>query len=194
MIRLFAAIFLVAAFSATIILASSAQAGQAIDAATRAEALLAEKSYAAALAAIAEAQQAIWDAAPMTVQRALFVAADPGGFGIFDMRESNTFKRSEPLIIYAEPLGFGYGRDGELYVIDLGLDFIIKSADGKEVARQENFGSLNMRSRVANKEFMAKLNYDFSGLPAGAYAVTTVIKDKNSSKSADFTLDFKLVD
>ena len=172
----------------------TAAAGEAVDAATRAESLLAEKSYTAALAAAGEAQQAIWDASPLTVQRALFVASDPGGFGIFDMREGNTFKRSEPLIIYAEPLGFGYGRDGELYVIDLGLDFIIKSADGKEVARQENFGSLTMRSRVANKEFMAKLNYDFSGVPAGAYAVTTVLKDKNSGKTAEFTLDFTLTE
>lgn len=172
----------------------TAAAGEAVDAATRAESLLAEKSYTAALAAAGEAQQAIWDASPLTVQRALFVASDPGGFGIFDMREGNTFKRSEPLIIYAEPLGFGYGRDGELYVIDLGLDFIIKSADGKEVARQENFGSLTMRSRVANKEFMAKLNYDFSGVPAGAYAVTTILKDKNSGKTAEFTLDFTLTE
>ncbi len=171
-----------------------AQSGEAVDAAARAEALLAEKSYAAALAAAGDAQQIIWDAAPLTVQRALFVAADPGGFGIFDMREGSTFKRSEPLIIYAEPLGFGYGRDGELYVIDLGLDFIIKSADGKEVARQDNFGSLTMRSRVANKEFMAKLNYDFSGLPAGVYSVTTILKDKNSEKTGEFTLDFTLTE
>ncbi len=110
------------------------------------------------------------------------------------MREGSTFKRSEPLIIYAEPLGFGYGKDGELYVIDLGLDFIIKGADGSEVTRQENFGSLNMRSRVANKEFMAKLNYDFSGLPAGAYTVTTVLKDKNSPKTGEFTMDFTLTE
>jgi hypothetical protein len=173
---------------------TAAVAGPALDAATRAEALLAERKYAEALAAADEARQAVWDASPLIIQRAVFVASDPQGFGIFDMRESNAFKRSEPLIIYAEPLGFGYGKDGDLYVIDLGLDFVIKGADGSVVASQENFGSLNMRSRVANKEFMAKLNYDFSGLPAGAYTVTTVLKDKNSAKTGEFTMDFTLTE
>lgn len=186
---------LTAAFAATLSLcATAANAGEAIDAAARAEALLAQKQYPEALAAGAEAHQAIWDQSPLTIGRALFVAAEPGGFGIFDMRETNVFKRSEPLIIYAEPKGFSYGRDGELYVIDLGLDFIIRGAGGNEVARQENFGSLTMRSRVANKEFMAKLDYDFAGLPPGAYTVTTVLRDKNSGKSGEFTLDFTLTE
>lgn len=185
---------IVAAVAAFLLTSPAAVAGQAIDAAARAEVLLAQKQYAEALAAAAEAHQAIWDQSPLTIRRALFVAAEPGGFGIFDMRENNVFKRSEPLIIYSEPQGFSYGRDGELYVIDIALDFIIRGAGGNEVARQENFGSLTMRSRVANKEFMAKLDYDFAGLPPGAYAVTTVMKDRNSGKSGEFTLDFTLTE
>ena len=65
-------------------------------------------------------------------------------------------------------------------MIDLTLDFTIKSPDGKVVAEQKNFASLTLRSRVPNKEFMAKVTYDFSGLPAGDYEVTTAAKDKNS--------------
>ena len=62
------------------------------------------------------------------------------------------------------------------------------------VAQQQNFGSLTLRSRVPNKEFMAKVTYNFSGLAPGDYEVTTTAHDKNSPKSADFALKFTLVD
>jgi len=39
---------------------------------------------------------------------------------------------------------------------------------------------------------MAKLNYDFSGLQAGDYEVITRFKDKNSDKTAEFSMPFKI--
>ena len=174
--------------------AGKAKAGEIVDAAVNAERLLAQRRYDEALATLDNAKDEVWKAAPMTVRKALFTASEPRGFGVYDIKEGTTFKRSDPIIIYAEPVGYGFGRDGELYVIDLGLDFAIKSRDGKILARQENFGSLALRSRVPNKEFMAKLTYDFSGLPAGDYEVTTNIKDKNSDKSTEFTMKFDLVE
>ena len=174
--------------------AGPALAGPAVDAASKAEQLAAQSKFDEAFQAIDEAREAIWKAAPLTFREALFDTSDPQGFGIFDARESTTFKKSEPLIIYSEPMGFGYGQDGELYVIDLALDFIIKKPDGSEVAKQENFASLTLRSRVPNKEFMAKVTYDVSGLPAGDYSVTTIAHDKNPPKTGEFTLDFTLTD
>jgi hypothetical protein len=171
-----------------------AAAGDVTAAATRAEDLAAAGNYEEALAAIDEAKEVIWKAAPLTFRRALFVASDPQGFGIFDIRENAVFRKSEQLIIYSEPVGFGYGRDGNIYTIDLTLDFVIRGVDGKEVAKQENFGTLSLRSRVPNKEFMAKVTYNFSGLPAGDYEVTTVARDKSTGKSGQFALKFTLTD
>ncbi len=116
------------------------------------------------------------------------------GLRVYDIKEVTTFKRSEPIITHAEPVGYGFGRDGDLYLIDLGLDFVIKSPDGKILAQQGNFGSLALRSRVPSKEFMATLTYDFSGLPAGDCEVTTNIRDKNLDKPAEFTMKFDLVE
>lgn len=186
---------LAAVFSAALTLGSGhAWAGEAAANAARAEDLAQAGKFDEALAAIDAAKEAIWAAAPLTFRRALFVASDPQGFGIFDIRENSTFKRTEPLIIYAEPMGFGYGRDGAIYVIDLALDLVITSPEGQELAKQENFATLTLRSRVPNKEFMAKVSYDFSALPAGTYAVTTVVRDKNSTKQGKFTLPFTLTD
>ncbi len=41
---------------------------------------------------------------------------------------------------------------------------------------------------------MARVTYDFSGIPAGEYTVTTVAHDQSTGKSAEFTLPFTLVD
>lgn len=185
---------LIAAVVAGSMLLTPALAGEAVDAATKAEDLLAQSKYVEALEAADAARDAIWAASPLIFRRALFVASDPTGFGIFDMRETNSFKKSEPLVIYAEPMGYGFGRDGDLYVIDLALDFVIKSKDGAELAKQEGFANFTLKSRVPNKEFMAKVNYDFSGLPAGDYTVTTIAHDKNSDKTGEFTLDFTMTE
>ncbi len=168
--------------------------GEIADAAQRAEQLVAEGKFEDAMKTLEQAQDLLWQKAPLAFRRALFTAGEPAGYGIYDLHEGNTFKRSDPLIIYAEPMGYSYSRDGAIYIIDLALDFVIRSPDGTEVASQNNFGSLTLRSRFPNKEFMAKVTYDFSGLPPGDYEVTTRAHDKPSGKSAEFTLPFKLVD
>ena len=188
--RMFAA----AIASLLLLPAGTALAGDLLDAAANAEQLMKQGEFDKALAAVETAKDIVWQAAPMSFRKALFAAAEPQGVGIYDIKEGSTFKRKDPLIIYSEPVGYGYGRDGELYVIDLALDFTVNGADGKVVAHQENFGNLTLRSRVPNKEFMAKVTYDFSGLAAGDYEVITKAKDKNSDKTAEFSLKFTLVE
>jgi hypothetical protein len=172
----------------------AAYAGPVADAAARAEDLMAQSKFVEALDALDAAKEEVWKQAPMTFRKALFAAADPTAFGVYDIKEGTTFKRQELLIIYAEPVGYGYGRDGDFYLISLALDFTVKDRDGKVIAKQENFGTLNFRSRFPNKEFMTKVTYNFSGLPAGDYEVVTTARDQNSPKSAEFSLKFTLVD
>ena len=129
----------------------------------------------------------------MSFGKTIFVASDPAGFGIYDARDSNEFKLGQVIVIYTEPSGYGYGKDGEISVIDLKLDFEIKNNGGVSLAKQENFASWQLRSRFANKEFMGKITYNFTGLDPGAYEVITTAKDQNSSKTASFAMPFKIV-
>jgi hypothetical protein len=168
--------------------------GEIADAASAADELVTAGKFEEAMKALEAAQDGLWLKSPLLFRRALFSAGEPSGFGMYDPRDDNTFKRSEPLIIYAEPMGYGYGREGSLYLISLGLDFVITDTAGNTVASQENFGKLTFRSRFPNKEFMAKVTYDFSKLPVGDYSVLTRARDQYSDKSAEFTLPFKLVD
>ncbi|MBI2717789.1 MAG: hypothetical protein HY245_01770 [Rhizobiales bacterium] len=177
-----------------VLAAAPVRAGEVADAAGKAEAAMATGNYPEALKAIDTARDKVWEAMPLSFSNYLFVAGDPQGYGVYDPRLNAVFKRSDPVIIYTEQVGYGYARDGELYKVDLSLDFAVKSADGKVLAENKGFGLLNFRSRIPNKEFYGKITYNFSGLQPGKYAVTTTAHDLTTGKTADFTLDFELTD
>lgn len=171
----------------------NAGAGEIVDAATQAEAALDAGEPAKAFEALNGAVSKAWDRIPLTVQKALFTAADPQGFGIYDRRDSNEFKSDQVLVIYSEPVGYGFGRDGDLYTISMNLDFMVKTAAGEELGGQKSFSKWELKSRVPNREFMGKLTYTFEGIEPGDYIVTTTVRDMNSDETTSFDMPFKIV-
>ena len=169
-------------------------AGEIADAASRAETLFEAGDHAKAIAALNEARESIWNDAPLTINKAILVASDPQGFGIYDIRDDNRYRAGEDIVIYTEPSGFAYGRDGDLYVIGMTLDFDVKSAGGESLASQENFAAWQLRSRVPNKEFMGKITYSFAGIEPGNYVVETRIRDLNSDKVTSFPTRFVIIE
>jgi hypothetical protein len=185
-------LFLAAALMA--LPAQAACAGDIVDAAEKAESAVEAGKYADALSSLNQARDSVWNAAPLTINKAILVASDPQGYGIYGIRESNQYKSGEPIVVYTEPSGFAYGRDGELFTINMALDFEIKSSSGDSLANRQNFAKWELRSRVPNKEFMGKLTYTFSGIEPGDYIVETTIRDQNSEKKVTFPTPFKIVE
>ena len=179
--------------SALFISICPAFAGEISEAGVQAEKLVSEGKLDDALQALETARDVIWKQSPLSFRKTIFVAADPAGFGIYDIRENNEFKSGELLVIYSEPVGFSYGRDGQIFITDMALDFEIRDASGASLAKQENFASWTLRSRVPNKEFMGKIDYNFTGLQPGNYDVITTVRDKNSEKANSFSMRFKIV-
>ena len=142
-------------------------------------------------AALSEA----WARAPLTVQRAAFVAERASGYGIYQER-SSAFKAGESLITYAEPVGFGYRQVGkDTYEFGFTVDFVVKTADGKLLAGQENFARLDMQSSRRNREFMLTLTLNVTGLPPGAYKLEYRLHDiSGNKKSARFEQPFSIVE
>ena len=173
---------------------SAGHAGDLVDAAQKAEAAVEAGNLAGAMAALNGARDAVWSASPLTINKAILVASDPQGFGSYDIRDSNQYKSGEPIVIYTEPSGFGYGRDGDLYLVSMALDLQINNSSGESIASQEGFANWELRSRVPNKEFMGKITYNFTGLEPGDYVVDTNIRDKNSDKTVRFSTPFKIVE
>jgi hypothetical protein len=184
-----------AALVATLLLlgANPALAGEITDAGAAAEQAVTDGDYEAAFDSIETAKDSIWEQAPLTLKNVTFTAGEPAGYGIYDKRPTSDFKSGETLIVYSEPQGFGYGSDGDYNTIDMALDYELKDASGKSLAKQENFSNWKIRSLYPNKEFMGKLTFSFTGIPVGDYELSTTVHDKNSEKSASFSLKFKII-
>ena len=181
-----------ATFSACGMAASTAMAGPILDEAKAAEALLAEGKAVEALASLEAAFNAAWDAAPLGFSEATFVTGKPAGFGIYDTRPNAVFQPDEQMLVYAEPFGYGFGKDGDLFKIDFSADFQLRTTRGQILHAQEGFASLDMASRRRNKEFQVYIVYNFKGLKPGDYVLVTKLNDRNSAKTGEFELPFTI--
>jgi hypothetical protein len=146
------------------------------------------------LAAIQKAEDAVieaWSASPISFRRAIFVAASPGGFGIFNERPNAVFKPGEPLIVYAEPVGYAWKDNGDgTYTFGFEIDLLLKTAAGAVVGGQEKFQRLALTSHARNREFMLTLTLNLTGAPAGDYVVEYRARDIASDKSGLISLPF----
>jgi hypothetical protein len=176
-----------------VVAGTPAWAGEIADAGARAEQQAGSGQFLEAIETLNGAVGKIWDQSPLTVRKALFVSGDPPGFGLYTARKDSTYKASEVLVVYAEPVGYGFGREGDQYVIDVSVDVELKNKAGQVLGAKSDFGQLKLVSHAQNHEFMAKLSYNFSGLPAGEYEVVTTLRDAASGKKGNFSLPFTIV-
>ena len=140
-------------------------------------------------AAVVEA----WDKTPLTVRRAIFVTQKASGYGIYEERPTRVFKPGEPLLVYAEPIGFGWKQaDGGLYEIGFAIAFVIKTPTGTILGGNENFGRVAQRSHVRNLEFMLNLTLDLTGAPPDDYVLAYMLRDITGPKSATLELPFTI--
>jgi hypothetical protein len=172
----------------TSIPASAAQS--VIDKAREAETLAGQGKHVEAMMAMDEATAALWDKSPLVFRRALWLAEPPDGFGAFNPRENNVFAPGAPMIAYAEPIGFGWRRAGDIWRLDMAIDIVVKSPDGTVLLERADFQKLELGSRVRNREFMARVTYTFTGIQKGDYILDTTLRDKVSGKKGTFTLPF----
>jgi hypothetical protein len=160
--------------------------------ASDAEKLLAQGKVAEAIAALDDAAGALWDKAPLSFRRALWVAEKATGFGAFNPRENAAYASDAPMLVYAEPVGFGWRQSGEVWRTELIADLTIKTPDGNQLFQQNDFQKLELASRVRNREFMVNFTYTLSGIPKGEYLLETTLRDQVSGKKGSFSLPFTI--
>src|SRR4051794_7080448 len=99
--------------------------------------------YGQSLQEVENAQAALiaaWEKTPLTMRRALFVAKKAQGFGQFEERSSNVFKAGEPLVAYAEPVGYGWEDVGNgLFGFGFAGGFLVKAPGGKIFGGEPGF-------------------------------------------------------
>jgi hypothetical protein len=125
----------------------------------------------------------------------LLISEPAAGYGIYNPRPNEKFKRDEPIILYAEPVGFGYGSPGEgLYSINFDVDLRVMTEIGEPLADIPNLTQLTMTSRYKNREFQANLTYNLAGFEPGRYLLLTTLRDKNSPKTGTFETVIEIVE
>ncbi len=177
-------------------LAAPAFAGPVADRATSIESRLANGDYAGAVSDAREILQDVWNESPgIGFTDTLLVIEPASGFGIYNPRADNVYKLAEPIVIYAEPFGYGFGSPGEgLYSIGFFVDLQVQAASGEVLGEVPNVTELDMSSRFPNKEFQANITYNLDGIPAGKYRLITTLRDKNSAKMGIFETEIEIAE
>src|SRR5215207_6510367 len=137
--------------------------GEIVDAATRAEALLRQGKPEEALSALDAAVIEVWNATPLSFRKALSVkSAD--GFGMYEPRESETYRAGETVRVYAEPIGYGFRASGDGFTIALDADIAIENTRGQVIAEGKDLFSVALPTREKNREFNMILSFDLPDL------------------------------
>jgi hypothetical protein len=182
-----------AAAGAALALASAAHAGPVADNATDAEAKAAVGDGAGAVAAFDAAEDAFFDAAPLTFRVATF-ADGVTGFGKYTPH-AEAFKAGDTATVYLEPVGYGFTRDGDGYRVGYGTALEIRTPGGLILGKTDDFGTLTWNGRSKSHEVQAVVSVTLpTALKPGDYQLLLTLKDEASAKSATATLPFTIAE
>ena len=170
--------------------AGEAVAADVVELAQRAKQQAAAGKNVDALNTLREAYQEISDKMPMDFRRSVFVGEKATGFGMMMPRPDNVFKPGEVILIYVEPVGFGWRKVDGLYSSVITADFEIQTPEGKILGGQKKFGRFTIAGQDRNIEYMMHLTYNVTGLAEGEYIVSTVFHDEVSRKNATLNMNF----
>ena len=139
------------------------------------------------------AADAVWDKTPLDFTHAFFVSEPPAAYGMYTARPDTPFKPGEKLVVYAEPVAYGWKDKGDgTFDFGFDVDLAVKSADGAVLSEQKGFSHLALNSHAKNHEFMLTLTLDLTGADPGQYTLEYTIHDIASDKTAVIDLPFTM--
>lgn len=144
--------------------------------------------------ALAEALRKVEAAGPLRIE-ALQVVADPvRGYGLYAPIENATIAPGQPLLLYFEPLGFGYrsGGGGAAYEIDMSADLRLSTPDGTVLQEDPDMLTTSVTSRRPNREIQFVLRLQTKGMPEGDFVAEVTLNDRAGKKTTKASIPFKL--
>ncbi|QRM55313.1 hypothetical protein [Sinorhizobium sp. BG8] len=162
-----------------------ATAGPLADAAKKAEELAAAGDPVGAHDLMRDAYGNFSATLPFSIGRTAFVDKPPEGYGMFQPRESNSFRPGEVLMSYVEPVGLTWkptadGKIESAFTVDLEL----LGDKGEILAEQKAFGTFNFKGSFRNQEIFANLTLDLDSPPEGTYVLRYRFRDAASGAVA----------
>lgn len=177
------------------VLNTPAIAGPLVDKATEAERLWQGGDPAGALARLDEAVQMAWNAGPLFIRTAVYVD-DATGYGQYSERlQGSSFAPDEKLVIYVEPVGYGYGNPViGLFKIGFDVDLTMLTKEGEVLFAQDDLVRKSQTARTPGREFYLKLTLTLTGMKPGSYDLSLRLRDQNSEKYAMFQMPLTIAE
>jgi hypothetical protein len=135
---------------------------------------------------------AVWEATPLTFRRALFVAGEVAEFGRFTPRETSSFAPDEPIVVYAEPVGFGWTEGPGGFHAGFSIDMTIRRPDGVALLERPDFLEAGLDGPTRNRDFMLLMTLELTGAEPGAYRLDYSVRDLASGETALISLPFSV--
>jgi hypothetical protein len=167
---------------------SFAAAGPAVDAATKAETLVAEGKVTEALDALSGAIDALCQASPLAFRKTVIVDSSKG-YGDYAERADKSFKPDEKMLIYVEPVCFGHAASGD---IAFKADLAIENMTGQVLGEAKDVFSITTPSPAGRREFSMTLSFGVPFLRPGEYKAVFAVHDQSSDKTGAFEVPFSI--
>lgn len=164
------------------------------EAAARAERLAGEHRTAEAFQALDEVRSLLWASQSLTVVRAVLVD-DVAGYGIYTPRAEQRALPGDSVIVYAEPVSYGYKRraDGR-YQINLDADISVELETGQVIAEGRDLFSFDAVSVRPLKAFHVALSFKLpDDLKPGTYHIVLTLRDRHGGGNAEAALPIEIV-
>ena len=140
--------------------------------------------------ALRGAMMAISNEAPLSVHYFDPVTEEAPNFANITVRKDNIYKSGEPILLYAEPMGYAFYHENDVLQFGFEADFELIDAKGKILGGQKEFQSWVVDSKAPTVDFFMNLTYTFTGLKPGKYTVRTTLHDLVDQDQAWFEYDF----
>jgi hypothetical protein len=150
--------------------------------------LAAQQDVLGADALMRQAMAELWSQGPMGFRQATLVSQQAEGFGMEVPRADSSFGANEPILVYAEPVGYRFVRSEGAYEFGFSADFAVLSEDMEVLAGQRDYQSWRFRSRYPLFEVYLNLSYTLDGAPPGNYIIETELHDLYSDRSTNVRL------
>jgi hypothetical protein len=138
--------------------------------------------------AVRDALIAIWDELPLTVRNATFTTGTATGYGAYTARPNAIFMPNEQISLYAEILGYQFNKTEGNETAGIDADLFLVSSDGRTLARQDKFTSVEISSKSKRLETYLAFETSLSGFPPGDYMLECRLTDRNSHEVTEFSL------
>lgn len=170
---------------------SSAQAGEVASKAAEAETLLSAGKTTEALTSLDAAVDAFWAATPLTFRKALFVD-EAKGFGDYTVRANPTFAPGSTLLVYAEPVGYGWSIAENSFKVAFSTELEIHDKKGLILTKAAAPATLQRLLKEKSREFQISIGFTLPQIKPDEYSLVLKMTDAATAKTATIELPFTI--